>query len=138
MTMVALPWFVLVTTGSASRTILVLAAEVAPMALLGIPSGSLVGRLGARPMMLLSDLLRAGMVVLIPVLARGGAAVVWVVAGDRVPARDVHGAVFRGAAGDLAGAVRRQSAGGVEGVGPPGWPAAIRSRRWSVRRWLGC
>jgi MFS family permease len=68
MTFVALPWFVLVTSGSASRMSIVLAVEIAPMALLGIPSGSLIGRLGARTTMLLSDLLRAPLIALVPIL----------------------------------------------------------------------
>ncbi|HEY1512872.1 MAG TPA: MFS transporter, partial [Gaiellaceae bacterium] len=55
MTFVALPWFVLVTTGSPTRMSIVLAAEILPMALLGIPSGSVVARLGARTSMLVSD-----------------------------------------------------------------------------------
>ncbi|MGZ4354718.1 MAG: MFS transporter, partial [Gaiellaceae bacterium] len=42
MTFVALPWFVLVTTGSVVKMSYVLAAEVVPIALFGIPSGSLV------------------------------------------------------------------------------------------------
>ena len=68
MTFVALPWFVLVTSGSATRMSVVLAAEVVPMALFGIPSGSLVGRLGARTTMLVSDALRTPLIVLVPVL----------------------------------------------------------------------
>src|SRR5947199_10318951 len=48
MTFVALPWFVLLTSGSAPRMSVVLAVEVVPMALFGLPSGSLIGRLGAR------------------------------------------------------------------------------------------
>jgi MFS family permease len=68
MTFVALPWFVLVTTGSATKMSIVLAAEVVPMALFGIPSGSLVDRLGARTTMLVSDLLRMPLIVLVPVL----------------------------------------------------------------------
>jgi predicted MFS family arabinose efflux permease len=68
MTFVALPWFVLVTSGSATRMSVVLAAEVLPMALFGIPSGSLVGRLGARTTMLISDALRMPLIVLVPVL----------------------------------------------------------------------
>ena len=39
-TYLALPWFVLVTNGSAAKMTLVLAAEIAPMVVLGIPSGS--------------------------------------------------------------------------------------------------
>ncbi|HET6624417.1 MAG TPA: hypothetical protein VFG70_07785, partial [Gaiellaceae bacterium] len=48
MTYLALPWFVLVTTGSPGKMSLVLAAEIAPMAVLGIPSGMLVERIGSR------------------------------------------------------------------------------------------
>jgi predicted MFS family arabinose efflux permease len=68
MTFVALPWFVLTTTGSVSKMSFVLAAEIAPMAIFGIPSGSVIARLGARKTMLLSDLLRAPLMVLVPVL----------------------------------------------------------------------
>ena len=48
MAAVALPWFVLVTTGSAAKMSLVLAVEILPIALLGIPSGALISRLGLR------------------------------------------------------------------------------------------
>ncbi|HEY2327785.1 MAG TPA: MFS transporter [Gaiellaceae bacterium] len=68
LTFLALPWFVLATSHSATRMSIVLAAEVLPMALFGIPSGSLVARLGARRMMLISDALRAPLIVLVPVL----------------------------------------------------------------------
>lgn len=68
MTFVALPWFVLVTTGSVAKMSYVLAAEIAPMAIFGIPSGSLVARLGARRTMLLSDSLRAPLMLLVPLL----------------------------------------------------------------------
>jgi len=68
MTYLALPWFVLVTTGSPGKMTLVLAAEIAPMALLGIPSGLLVQRLGARTTMLLSDFARGPILVSIPLL----------------------------------------------------------------------
>ena len=68
MTFVALPWFVLVTSGSATRMSVVLAAEVVPMALFGIPSGSVVGRLGARTTMLVSDAVRVPLIVLVPIL----------------------------------------------------------------------
>lgn len=46
MTAVALPWFVLETTGSATRVSVVLAAEAAPLLLLGVPSARLVARHG--------------------------------------------------------------------------------------------
>jgi MFS family permease len=57
-TSLALPWFVLVTTGSASKMGLVFAAELAPVALFGIPSASLVQRLGPKLWMVLMDALR--------------------------------------------------------------------------------
>jgi MFS family permease len=62
------PWFVLTTTGSPARMGLVLAAGVAPMVLLSIPGGMLAGRLGARRTMLASDLARAPLIALIPLL----------------------------------------------------------------------
>jgi hypothetical protein len=68
MTLVALPWFVLVTTGSPVRTALVVAADLVPMVLLAIPGGALAGRLGARRTMLVSDLARAPLIGLVPVL----------------------------------------------------------------------
>jgi MFS family permease len=73
MTVVALPWFVLVTTGSAARMGLVLAAQLAPVALLGIPSGSVLSRIGARRTMIAADLARAPILAAIPVLYWSGA-----------------------------------------------------------------
>ena len=68
MTYLALPWFVLVTTGSPGKMTIVLAAEIAPMVVLGIPSGILVQRLGARTTMLIADAARAPILASIPVL----------------------------------------------------------------------
>jgi MFS family permease len=72
MTFVALPWFVLSTSGSAPRTSIVLAVEILPMALFGIPSGTVVTRLGGRTMMLIADAVRAPLIVLVPVLYWSG------------------------------------------------------------------
>jgi predicted MFS family arabinose efflux permease len=72
MTYLALPWFVLVTTGSPGKMSLVLAAEIAPMALLGIPSGWLVQRIGARSTMLVADFARAPILASIPLLYAAG------------------------------------------------------------------
>ena len=58
MTYLALPWFVLVTTGSAAKMTIVLAVEILPVALFGIPSGMVVERLGARTTMLVCDAAR--------------------------------------------------------------------------------
>ncbi|HEY7208009.1 MAG TPA: MFS transporter [Gaiellaceae bacterium] len=73
MTYLALPWLVLVTTGSPGKMSLVLAAELVPMAVLGIPSGMVVQRLGSRRTMLLADLARAPILASIPLLHAAGA-----------------------------------------------------------------
>jgi hypothetical protein len=73
MTFLALPWFVLTTTGSAARTGAVLAAELLPVGIFGIPSGTLVMRLGARRTMLLCDAARAPLITAIPILHWTGA-----------------------------------------------------------------
>ncbi len=72
MTFLALPWFVLETTGSPTRMSVVLAVELLPVAILGIPSGALVQRLGARNTMLLGDLARAPLILSIPLLHAAG------------------------------------------------------------------
>ena len=68
MTFLALPWFVLVTTGSPARMGVVLAVELLPVALFGIPSGALVGRLGARRTMVIGDAARVPLMASIPIL----------------------------------------------------------------------
>ncbi len=68
MTWLAVPWFVLETTGSPTRMSVVLAAEFLGTALVGIPSGAVAARLGARRMLLACDLLRAPLVALVPLL----------------------------------------------------------------------
>jgi MFS family permease len=70
MAALALPWFVLVTTGSSARMGLVTAAELLPLAAFGIPSGALIDRLGARSTLVLSDAGRAPVTLLIPLLDR--------------------------------------------------------------------
>ncbi len=73
MTFLALPWFVLVTTGSPARMGVVLAAELLPIAVLGIPSGAVAARLGARQTMLICDVARVPLMVAIPLLHAFGA-----------------------------------------------------------------
>src|SRR5262245_5040238 len=68
MTMLALPWFVLTTTGSAGRMAIVLAVESASLAIFGFLSGNLVARLGPRRTMLIADAVRAPLVALVPLL----------------------------------------------------------------------
>jgi len=71
MTYLALPWFVLVTTGSPSKMALVLAVEILPMAIFGIPSGIVVERLGARTTMLVCDAARIPLLASLPLLHAG-------------------------------------------------------------------
>jgi MFS family permease len=68
MTMLALPWFVLTTTGSAGRMAVVLAVESASLAVFGFLSGNLVARVGPRRTMLVADAVRAPLVALVPLL----------------------------------------------------------------------
>jgi len=68
MTALALPWFVLVTSGSATRATFVIAAEVIGLALLGLPGGRLLGRVGAHRTMVLCDGARGPLMLVIPIL----------------------------------------------------------------------
>lgn len=73
MTWLALPWFVLTTSGSATRMSVVIAAEVIGMGLMTLPGSRLLSRLGARRTMLLCDAVRAPLILLIPLLHWAGA-----------------------------------------------------------------
>jgi MFS family permease len=66
--MVALPWFVLETTGSAGRTGLATAVHAIPMVITGIFGGVIVDRLGFRRTAIISDLMSAIAFGMIPVL----------------------------------------------------------------------
>jgi MFS family permease len=69
----ALPWFVLVTTHSTSRMGVVFAVELLPFVLFGLHAGIVLDRLGPRATMLVSDLARAPVIALVPLLhAVGG------------------------------------------------------------------
>jgi len=68
MTGVALPWFVLITTGSPARMAGVMAAEFVGIAALGVVGGRLTHGLGARRTMMLGDAVRAPLLMLVPVL----------------------------------------------------------------------
>jgi MFS family permease len=67
MTWVALPWFVLTTSGSPTRMTIVLAVEAVAVAIGGL-GGSLATRLGPRRTMLIADGLRAPVMAAIPIL----------------------------------------------------------------------
>ncbi len=68
MTWIALPWFVLTTSGSATRTSVVIAAEAIGLALLGLVGFRLLNRVGARRTMMICDAARAPLMLVIPVL----------------------------------------------------------------------
>jgi MFS family permease len=72
MTWVALPWFVLRTTGSPQRMSWVLIAEVVPVAVTGFWGGLVAARVGARRTMLIGDLLRVPLFAAIPALHAAG------------------------------------------------------------------
>ena len=68
MTWLALPWFVLRTSGSPERMTWVIIAEVLPVAVFGFWGGAIAARVGTRRTMLTCDLLRAPLFAAIPVL----------------------------------------------------------------------
>ena len=72
MTFVALPFFVYLTTGSTAKMGWVLAAEMLPIALFGIPAGTVIAKLGAKKTMLISDAARGPLMLIIPILHHYG------------------------------------------------------------------
>ena len=70
--MIALPWFVLTTTGSATQTGLVALAEMLPMVLLKVLGGPIIDKLGARRISITCDLLSVLVIGSIPLLYAAG------------------------------------------------------------------
>lgn len=68
MTLTAVPWFVLQTTGSASKTGLIAFFNFVPIVLASFLGGALVDRLGARRMSVAADVVSGATVAMIPVL----------------------------------------------------------------------
>jgi MFS family permease len=66
--MIAIPWFVLSTTGSATQTGLVAAAEITPLVVFKALGGPLLDRVGPRRVTLACDLLSFVVVAAIPLL----------------------------------------------------------------------
>jgi MFS family permease len=65
--MIAIPWFVLTTTGSATRTGIVAFAEMAPLVVLQALAGPLMDRLGARRVAITCDVASVAVVGAVPV-----------------------------------------------------------------------
>ena len=72
--MIAIPWLVLTTTGSAAQTGLVAFAELLPLVVVQALAGPLIDRLGARGVAISCDLMSMVAVGLIPLLHLGGRA----------------------------------------------------------------
>jgi MFS family permease len=72
MTWLALPWFVLTTTGSPGKMTLVLGSEALGLLLMGLPGGTILTRLGSRRTMMIADAARAPLTLLVPVLYWSG------------------------------------------------------------------
>lgn len=72
MTWIALPWFVLTTTGSATRMSIAISAEAIGLALMAFLSVRLLSRFGSRATMLICDSLRGPLMLVIPILCWTG------------------------------------------------------------------
>ena len=68
MTLLAIPWYVLQTTGSASKTGIAAACETIPLAIAAALGGPFVDRHGARRVSVVSDVVSAVAIAAIPVL----------------------------------------------------------------------
>ncbi len=68
LSMIALPWFVITTTGSAAQTGLVAGAQMAPYVVAKALAGPLVDRLGSRRVIVIAELVAAAVVAAIPLL----------------------------------------------------------------------
>jgi MFS family permease len=77
MTWLALPWFVLHTTGSPQRMTWVIIAEILPIGVFGFWGGAIAARLGTRRTMLICDLARAPLMAAIPILHAAGLLPFW-------------------------------------------------------------
>lgn len=68
MTTLALPWFVLMTSGSPARMGLVFLVQILPVPLLSMPAGLVVARFGARRVTIIGDLCSAALIATVPAL----------------------------------------------------------------------
>jgi MFS family permease len=65
---IAIPWFVLITTGSPVKTGLVALAEMAPLVVVKAVGGPLIDKVGARRISVVADTASTGVVALVPLL----------------------------------------------------------------------
>ncbi|MFC7218511.1 MFS transporter [Streptomyces polyrhachis] len=79
MSLIAVPWFVFDTTGSAAKTGLVAFCEGVPMVLAALLGGPLIDRTGRRRMSVLCDTVSAAAIGLIPLLHYTGVLSFWMI-----------------------------------------------------------
>ncbi|HEY5836719.1 MFS transporter [Streptomyces sp.] len=77
MTTLALPWFVLMTTGSPARMGLVFVIQILPVPLLSVPAGLLVARWGARRVTIVGDIANTALAAAVPTLYLAGMLPFW-------------------------------------------------------------
>jgi len=77
LTLVAVPWFVFQTTGSAAKTGLTGAAATLPFVIAGIFGGAFVDRLGFRRASVAGDITSGIAIMLVPLLAATGSLAYW-------------------------------------------------------------
>lgn len=99
LTAIAVPWFVLETTGSAARTGAVAFATLAPTALASVFGGAIVDRVGNRRMSIIADLVSGLTVAVVPLLYRTVGLAFW----------QLLALMFLGAALDSPGGAARQA-----------------------------
>lgn len=81
LTAIALPWFVLTSTGSTAQTGAVVFAQLAPYVVAQALAGPLIDRLGPRRISITGDLLATGALALVPLLHLAGALPLWLLIG---------------------------------------------------------
>jgi MFS family permease len=74
---IALPWFVLTSTGSATQTGIVVFVEMTPYVIVQLLSGPLIDHMGPRRISIAGDLISTGAVAMIPLLYAIGALEMW-------------------------------------------------------------
>lgn len=77
LTLIAIPWFVLETTGSAVQTGLTAAANIVPIIIASFFGGTLVDRLGYKRMSVVADLASGVTVIFVPILFSLGLLPFW-------------------------------------------------------------
>jgi Major Facilitator Superfamily len=122
MSLLALPWLVLTTTGSATKTGLVAFAEMAPYVAVQALGGPVIDRLGARAASVGTDLIAAVFLGAVPLLwawhllPLGGLAGLVAIAGASRGAGDAARDVLLPGVSDLAGSRIERASGLYDGV----------------------